>query len=103
MRLRPLGDRVIVKPAAPEEVSKGGVILAEQAQEEQDRGIVLMIGPGHLHESGYRTPVDVPIGSTVVYSKYAGAKVQVGGADLMILRADDLLGVEEDGAYDADH
>lgn len=100
MKLRPIGERIIVKPIAPEEVTKGGVVLAPSAQEEQQRGIVVGIGPGRLLDSGYRDPIDVPMHATVLYGKYAGAGIKIDGDDYVMLRIDDVFGVEEEGEFE---
>ncbi len=93
MNLKPLHDRVIVEPAAKEETTSGGIILPDAAQEKPLKGKVLAVGPGKRLDSGALAPVDVQVGETVVYGKYSGTEVTLGGTDYVILRAEDILGV----------
>ena len=93
MNLKPLHDRIIVEAAAKEEKSAGGIILPDSAQEKPQRGTVLAVGPGKRLDSGQLAPVDVTVGEIVLYGKYAGTEVTVGGKDYVILRADDILAV----------
>lgn len=95
MNLKPLHDRVIVKAAGKEQVSSGGIILPDSAQEKPQRGEVLAVGPGKRLDSGQLAPVDVKVGDVVLYGKYSGTEVTVSGEDYIILRADDILGVVE--------
>lgn len=96
MNLQPLHDRIIVEAAAKEEMSAGGIILPDTAQEKPQRGIVLAVGPGKRMDSGQLAPIDIKMGDTVLYGKYGGTEVTVGGKDYTILRADDVLAVVED-------
>lgn len=93
MKLQPLHDRIIVEAAPKEEVSAGGIILPDSAQEKPQRGSVLAVGPGKRLDSGQLAPVDVQVGDTVLYGKYSGTEVTVEGKDYVILRADDVLAV----------
>jgi chaperonin GroES len=93
MNLKPLHDRIIVEAAAKEEVSAGGIILPDSAQEKPQRGTVLAVGPGKRLDSGQLAPVDVKVGEVVLYGKYSGTEVSVSGKDYVILRADDILAV----------
>ena len=93
MNLKPLHDRIIVEAAAKEEKSSGGIILPDSAQEKPQRGTVLAVGPGKRLDSGQLAPVDVKVGEVVLYGKYGGTEVTVGGKDYVILRADDILAV----------
>lgn len=95
MKLKPLHDRVIVQAAAKEEVSAGGIILPDSAQEKPQRGKVLAVGPGKTLENGKIAPVDVKVGDVVLYGRYGGTEVTVDGEDFVILRADDILGIVE--------
>lgn len=95
MNLRPLEDRVIVKPAKAEEVTKSGIVLPDTAQEKPQRGTVLAVGPGKMKDDGTRTAVDVKIDDTVIYSKYGGTDVKIEGEEYKILRADDIYAVVE--------
>lgn len=95
MNITPLQDRIIVKAAEKEQVSSGGIILPDSAQEKPLRGEVLAVGPGKRLDSGALAPVDVKTGDVVLYGKYSGTEVTVGGVDYVILRADDVLAVLE--------
>lgn len=95
MNLRPLEDRVIVKPAKAEEVTKSGIVLPDTAQEKPQRGTVLAVGPGKMKDDGTRAAVDVKIDDTVIYSKYGGTDVKIEGEEYKILRADDIYAVVE--------
>lgn len=93
MKIQPLHDRIVVEPAAFEEVSAGGIILPDSAKEKPMRGKVIATGPGKTLDSGKISPVEVSVGDTVLYGKYSGTEVTVGGTDYVILRNDDVLGV----------
>jgi chaperonin GroES len=93
MAIQPLHDRIIVEAAAKEEVSAGGIILPDSAQEKPQRGKVIAVGPGKRLDSGQLAPVGVSVGETVLYGKYSGTEVKVDGNDYIILRAEDVLGV----------
>ena len=95
MNLRPLEDRVIVKPAKAEEVTKSGIVLPDTAQEKPQRGTVLAVGPGKMKDDGTRAAVDVKVDDTVIYSKYGGTDVKIEGEEYKILRADDIYAVVE--------
>ena len=91
--LKPLGDRIVVKALEAEQQSAGGIILPDTAKEKPQQGEVLAVGPGKTLDSGKLSTVDVKVGDKVVYSKYGGTEIKVGGEDVIILRADDVLGV----------
>ncbi|MEZ0327491.1 MAG: co-chaperone GroES [Fimbriimonas sp.] len=95
MAIQPLHDRIIVEAAAKEEVSAGGIILPDSAQEKPQRGKVIAVGPGKRLDSGQLAPIGVNVGETVLYGKYSGTEVKVEGNDYVILRAEDVLGVLE--------
>lgn len=97
MDIRPLHDRIVVEAAPKEEKSAGGIILPDTAQEKPQRGKVLAVGPGKRLDSGQLAPVDVQVGDHVLYGKYGGTEVSVGGNDYIILRADDILAVATGG------
>jgi chaperonin GroES len=96
MNLRPLEDRVIVKPAKAEEVTKSGIVLPDTAQEKPQRGSVVATGPGKMKDDGTRAAIDLKVGDTVIYSKYGGTDVKIEGEEYKILRADDIYAVVED-------
>jgi len=93
MKLTPLHDRIIVEAAPKEERTASGIILPDTAQEKPQRGKVLAVGPGKLLDSGKLAPVDVKTGDVVLYGKYSGTEVTVGGRDYVILRAEDVLAI----------
>jgi chaperonin GroES len=93
--LRPLGDRVVVKPAPEEEVTKGGIVLPDTAKKRPQEGKVVAVGSGKLLENGQRAPMSVKKGDTVVYSKYGGTEITVDGNELVILEEDQILAVKE--------
>lgn len=93
MTLTPLHDRIVVEAAPKEEKTASGILLPDTAQEKPQRGKVLAVGPGKRLDSGQLAPVDVSVGDTVLYGKYAGTEVTVSGKDYVILRAEDILAV----------
>jgi chaperonin GroES len=97
MNLRPLGDRVIVRPKSADDVLPSGLVLPDTAKEKPQEGEVLAVGPGNPDESGNPIPVGVDAGDTVIYSKYGGTEITVDGEELLILTGRDLLAVVEAG------
>jgi len=93
MNLTPLHDRVIVKAAKPEEVSKGGIIIPDTAKEKPMQGEVIAVGTGKQSEDGKVTPMAVKVGDTVLYGKYAGTEVNVDGEEFLIMRESDIFAV----------
>ena len=91
--LRPLGDRVVVKPKAREEMTKSGIVLPDTAKEKPQEGEVTAVGTGRLLENGERVPMEVKVGNIVLYSKYAGTEVKLDGEDHLILRESDILAI----------
>ena len=96
MNLKPLGDRVLVKPAPKEEKTSSGLYIASVAQELPQRGEVLAVGTGKLDQNGNRIALDVKVGDQVFYGKFGGTEVKVDDQELLLLRADDILAVLED-------
>ena len=91
IKLRPLDDRVVVKPSDAEEVTAGGIVLPDAAQEKPQRGKVMAVGAGKLLDSGNRGELSVAIGDTVIYGKYGGSEIEVDGEEYKILRESDIL------------
>lgn len=91
MKLRPLDDRVVVEPKSAEEVTSGGIVLPDSAQEKPQRGTVISVGPGKLMDSGERGSLSVSVGDEVIYGRYAGSEVEVAGKELKIMRETDIL------------
>lgn len=93
--IRPLGDRVVVKPLPMEERTKGGIVLPDTAKEKPQKGEVVAVGSGRLLDNGQRVAIDLKVGEQVLYSKYAGNEVKINDVDYLILREMDILGVLE--------
>jgi chaperonin GroES len=91
IKLRPLDDRVVVEPKEADEVTAGGIVLPDTAKEKPQRGAVLAIGPGKLLDSGERGALSVSVGDEVIYGKYSGSEIEVGGREVKILRETDIL------------
>lgn len=91
--LKPLGSRVVIEPIEQEDVTASGIVLPETAKEKPQRGLVLSIGPGDRDESGKRIQMDVAVGDTVLFAKYAGTEIKLDGKKLLILRESDLLAI----------
>ena len=91
MKLKPLGDRLIVRAIDEEETTASGLVLPDTAKEKPQKGEVLAVGDGALDDSGKRIPLDVTKGDTVLYSKYGGTEIKVEGEDLLVLRESDVL------------
>ncbi len=95
MKLKPLADRVVVKPLEEEEKTPGGIILPDTAKEKSQRGQVMAVGPGRLDERGERVPLEVRVDDLVLYGKYAGTEIKIDGQEYLILRESDILAVIE--------
>ncbi len=92
MKLKPLGDRLIVQAIEEEEMTASGIVLPDTAKEKPQRGKVIAVGDGKLNEDGdARIPLDVSAGDEVLYSKYGGTEINVEGDDLLVLRESDVL------------
>ena len=92
MKLKPLGDRLIVKPIEEEETTASGIVLPDTAKEKPQKGKVIAVGAGRYDEDGEkRIPLDVVEGDEVLYSKYGGTEIKVDGEELLVLRESDVL------------
>ena len=90
--LKPLGNRVVVKPLEDaEQMSTGGIYIPDTAKEKPQDGEVVAVGPGRLTDEGQRIPIEVGVGDTIVYSKYAGTEYKLGDTEYLVLREDDIL------------
>ena len=96
MTLKPLGDRVLVKPAPKEEKTSTGLYISSGAQEKPQRGQVVAVGAGKMNDKGERIAIDVKVGDEVYYGKFGGNEVKIDGEDFLLLRADDIYAVIED-------
>ena len=95
MKVRPLHDRILVKRIEEEEKTKGGLIIPDTAKEKPQEGKVIAVGKGRVSEDGKLLPLDVHKGDRVLFTKYAGSEIEVGGDEHLIIREDDVLGVLE--------
>jgi chaperonin GroES len=93
MKLRPLADRVVVKPLDPEEVKQGGIIIPDTAKEKPQEGEVIAVGPGKMLDSGERQALEVKEKDRILYGKYSGTEVNIEGIDYLIMRESDILAV----------
>ena len=95
-KLQPLGDRVVLKPTAREEMTKSGIVLPDTAKEKPQEGMILAIGPGAFDNDGKRITIDVSTGDKVLYAKYAGTEFKLDEDDLLIVSQKDILAVVAD-------
>lgn len=95
MALKPLHDRILVKPAEPEETTKGGIIIPDTAQEKPMQGTVLATGNGRISDQGNTVPLQLKDGDKVLYGKYSGQEITVDGEELLIMRESDVFAVVE--------
>lgn len=93
MNLKPLGDRVVIKPAGREEITASGIVLPDTAKEKPMRGTIMATGEGRRDEDGDRIPMDVKVGDEVLFAKYAGTEFKLDDQDLLILAEKDILAV----------
>lgn len=93
MKIKPLGDRVLVEPLKEEEVKKGGIIIPDTAKEKPQEGVVVALGTGKIDDDGKVVPFNVKKGDTVLMPKYGGTEVKMGGKEYQIMREDDILAV----------
>jgi chaperonin GroES len=95
MTVKPLGDRVLVRPLEEKETKKGGIIIPDTAKEKPQEGKVVALGTGKVDDDGKKIPFEVKKGDRVMYSKYGGTEIKIDGEDHLILREDDILGILE--------
>ena len=95
MNLKPLGDRIVVKPSEQDEQTASGIFLPETAKEKPQQGTVEAVGPGARKENGERAEMEVGVGDIVLYARYAGTNIKVDGAEVLILKESDVLAVVE--------
>jgi len=94
-KLRPLGDRVVVKPTPREEMTKSGIVLPDTVKEKPQEGTVVAAGPGRILEDGKREAMDIKTGDKVLYAKYAGTEFKLEDEDLLIVSQKDILAIVE--------
>lgn len=93
--IRPLGDRVVVKPMPGEQTTKSGIVIPDTAKEKPQEGEVVAVGNGRVMENGQRLPMDIKVGEKILFSKYAGNEIKINNEEYLILREMDILGVIE--------
>ena len=93
--IKPLEDKVVVKPAVAEQTTASGLVIPDTAKEKPQEGEVVAVGPGRFDDKGNRLPIDVQVGDKVLYSKYGGTEVKYAGEDYLILSARDVLAIVE--------
>jgi chaperonin GroES len=97
MQLKPLADRVVVRPSQAEEKTKGGIIVPDTAKEKPVWGEVIAAGPGRTTEEGKHVPLEVKVGDRVLYGKYSGTEVTIDGEELLIMRESDIFAIMPNG------
>jgi len=95
MQLKPLGDRVVIKPLAAEEKTASGIVLPDTAKEKPQEGEIVAVGSGKLLENGQRVAMEVKVGDRIIYSKYAGTEFKIDGDEHLILNERDILAIVE--------
>ena len=95
VRLRPLGDRVIVRPIEKKDEIRGGLIIPDTAKEKPQEGEIIAAGKGKIGEDGKLIPMDVKAGDKILYGKYSGTEVKIDGQEYLIMHQDDILGIVE--------
>ena len=95
MKFRPLHDRVVVRRVDSEGKSTGGIIIPDTAQEKQQEGEIVAVGPGARDETGKLAPLDVKAGDRILFGKWSGTEVKIDGEDLLIMKESDVMGVIE--------
>jgi len=95
MKIKPLGDRVIVKPLEKSEEKRGGIIIPDTAKEKPQEGEVIAVGPGKVTEEGKTIKMEVKVGDRILYGKYSGTEIKIDGVEYLIMHQDDILGIIE--------
>ena len=91
--IKPLEDRIVVRPMAAEQVTASGLVIPDTAQEKPQEAEVVAVGPGRVDDKGNRIPVDVAVGDKVIFSKYGGTELKYGGEEFLVLSARDVLAI----------
>ena len=95
MNIRPLHDRVVVRRKEEETTSPGGIVLPDSATEKPVQGEIVAVGKGKILENGDVRPLDVKVGDTVLFGKYSGTEIKIGGEEVLVMREEDIMGVIE--------
>ena len=93
VKMRPLGDRVLVKPLSRETVTKSGIVLPDTAKEKPQEGTVIAVGSGRLLDNGDRAPIDVREGDRILFAKYGGTEFKLDGEEYLVLKENDILAI----------
>lgn len=93
--IKPLEDRIVVQPQEAEQTTASGLVIPDTAKEKPQEGVVVAVGPGRFDDAGNRVPMDVKEGDVVIYSKYGGTEVAIGGQDYLVLSTRDVLAIVE--------
>ncbi len=93
MKIKPLADRVVVKPGEPMEKVKGGIIIPDTAKEKPQQGEIVAVGPGKASDAGELVKMEVKVGDKVLYGKYSGTEITIDGEDYLIMRESDILAI----------
>ena len=92
-KIQPLGDRVLVEPLEAEEKTASGIVIPDTAKEKQQKGKVIAVGKGRVAEDGKVSPLEVRVSDQVLFGRYSGTEVKIGGNDYLIIKEDDILGI----------
>lgn len=95
MKIKPLGDRILILGMDKEKKTKGGILIPDTAKEKPQEGKVIAVGTGKMNEKGKRVPLDVKKGDRVLFGKYAGNEIKIDGVEHLIMREDDILAIQE--------
>ncbi|MGZ3583104.1 MAG: co-chaperone GroES [Ktedonobacterales bacterium] len=95
-KIRPVGDRVVVRPAQKEEVTRSGIVIPDTAKEKPQEGTVVAVGTGKLNDKGERSPMEVKEGDRVLFAKYGGTEFTIEGDEVLVLRESDILAILTD-------
>jgi chaperonin GroES len=93
MNVKPLSDRILVKPLDAEEKTKGGIIIPDNAKEKPQKGEVIAVGPGKIADNGQKIAMEVKKGDTILYGKYSGTEITIDGVEYLIIRESDVLAI----------
>ena len=95
LKMKPLGDRVLVRRIEEEETKKGGIIIPDTAKEKPQQGEVVAVGPGRVDDTGKKIPMELKKGNKILFGKYSGSEVKLGDEEYLIMREEDVLGTIE--------
>lgn len=96
VKIRPLGDRIVVERLEQEQKSAGGIIIPDTAKEKPKQGRVLAVGPGARDDKGGRAPVDVQVGDTILFTQWAGNEIKIDGVEYLVMKESDVIGIIDD-------